>query len=297
MANIKHERRSDQEGADEPLRLAGVFAHPDDESMGVGGTFAKYAAEGVQTSLLTATRGQQGWFGAPEAYPGPEELGRIRERELADATRTLGIKDVELLDYMDGQLDAADPAEVLRKVVAFLRRVRPQVVLTFDPSGAYGHPDHVAISQYASAAVVAAADPAFAAGGELPPFRVSKLYYMANTAASWSAYESAFGELVMQIDGTERRTRAWEEWEITTRIDTSGYWHRVWEAIACHRSQLPGYQSLLDLPEATHKRLWGSQPFYRSLSLVTGGRQRETDLFEGLRPPSRSAVAAGPAVR
>jgi LmbE family N-acetylglucosaminyl deacetylase len=270
------------------LRLAGVFAHPDDESMGVGGTFARYAAEGVGTFLLTATRGQKGWFGPEAEYPGPEVLGRVRETELREAARVLRIDDLTLLDHVDGELDAVDPAIVTAEIVDFLRRARPQVVITFDPAGAYGHPDHVAVSQLTMAAAVAAIDPAYEGAAGLPPHRVEKLYYIANPRESWDDYESAFGELVMRIDGSERRTHAWEHWEITTWIDTSDCWRRVWEAIACHRSQLPGYRSLLALPEETHRRLWGRQPFYRAYSLVNGGRQPETDLFEGVRAPSQA---------
>ena len=143
----------------EQLRLLGIFAHPDDESLGNGGTFAKYAAEGVAISLITATRGQIGWFGDEDKNPGPEELGRIREGELFAATAVLGVRDVSFLDYVDGQLDRADTPEIVDKIVDHVRRVRPQVVVTFDPQGAYGHPDHIAICQFATAAVIAALTP------------------------------------------------------------------------------------------------------------------------------------------
>ena len=73
------------------LRLLVVFAHPDDESMGIGGTLAKYAAQGVQTDLLCAMRGERGWFGAETYNPGPQALGRIRERELENAGRELSL--------------------------------------------------------------------------------------------------------------------------------------------------------------------------------------------------------------
>ncbi len=267
----------------EPLKLMGIFAHPDDESLGNGGTFAKCAAEGVETYLVTATRGERGWFGEEDQYPGPDRLGRIREEELHAAAGVLGFKEVRFLDYRDGELDQAKPAEAIEKIVEHLRRVRPQVVLTFDPNGAYGHPDHIAICQFATAAVVAAADPGFAPAQGFPPHRVSKLYYMAWTEKTFAAYQTAFGDLVMHIDGDERRTRGWADWAITTRIDTIAYWPRVWEAISCHRTQLPGYQALKELPEDHHKNLWGTQTFYRAFSLVNGGRTLEQDLFEGLR--------------
>ena len=264
------------------LKLMAILAHPDDESLGTGGILVKYAAEGVVTYLVTATRGERGWFGAEEDYPGLEALGQVREAELHAAAKVLGLQGVTFLDYRDGELDQADPKEAIAKIVTHLRRIRPQVVITFDPNGAYGHPDHIAISQFTTAAVVAAADPNYAGVQAWPPHGVSKLYYRVATCQELAAYQAAFGELVMHIDGIERRAHGWEEWAITTRIDTFAYWQQVWAAISCHQSQLPGYQALKDLPEAHHKNLWGSQTCYRAFSLVNGGREVEKDLFEGL---------------
>src|SRR6516165_9503771 len=143
---------------DTPLRLMAILAHPDDESIGNGGTLARYAAEGVEVTLVTATRGQRGWFGEPSANPGLQALGQLREAELRDAATELGIREVVLLDYVDGDLDQADTDQVICELVAHIRRVRPQVVLTFGLDGAYGHPDHMAISQLTSAAIVRSAD-------------------------------------------------------------------------------------------------------------------------------------------
>jgi LmbE family N-acetylglucosaminyl deacetylase len=266
----------------ETLKLMCILAHPDDESLGTGGILAKYADEGVETYLVTATRGEQGWFGDPDEYPGPEALAETRKAELHEAAGVLGMQEVSLLGYADGRLDQAKPSEVIAKLVAHLRRVRPHVVVTFGPWGAYGHPDHVAISQFTTAAVVAAAGRNGVESGD-PPYQVPKLYYMAYTPAALAAYQSAFGELVMEIDGEERRAAGWEPWAITTRIDTEAYWDQVWEAIACHRTQLPGYQALRQLPEAQHRALWGVHDYYRAYSLVNGGRDVEHDLFSGLR--------------
>ncbi len=265
------------------LRLMAVLAHPDDESLGMGGILAKYAAEGIETYLVTATRGERGWFGDERDYPGPEVLGRLREDELYAAADVLGLRKVTFLDYLDGELDQANPAEAIAKIVAEIRRVRPQVVVTFDPNGVYGHPDHIAVSQFTTAAIVAAADSSYSGlSGYLPPHRVSKLYYRTFARAELLAYEAAFGELVMTIDGVERRTSAWPEWAITTRIDTAAYWPQVWQAVACHQTQLPGYQALKDLPGEYHHALWGTQSYYRALSLVNGGREVEDDLFAGI---------------
>lgn len=271
-------------------RLLAIMAHPDDESLGIGGSLAKYAAEGVQTYLITATLGEKGWFSLPSAYPGPDALGKIRKAELEAAAEVLGLREVSYLGYMDGEFGQAKPDEVISQLVAHLRRIQPQVVITFDPNGYYGHPDHIAVSQFTSAAVVAAADPTYIIPVRLPAHRVSKLYYLAPTIGLTRAYQAAFGDLVIRVDNRERRATPWPEWSITTRVDTSAYWRQVWQAISRHRSQLPGYQTLLDLPESFHQDLWGTQTFYRAFSLANGGREEE-DLFEGLEVAEIMEVA------
>jgi LmbE family N-acetylglucosaminyl deacetylase len=273
----------DEASMTEKLRLLAILAHPDDESMGTGGILAKYAAEGVETFLVTATRGERGWFGDESTYPGAEKLAQIREDELKDATKVLGLKEFYLLDYMDGELDQANPEEVIAKLVSYIRKLRPHVVVTFDSIGYYGHPDHIAISQFTNAAVVAAASSNSSDLHPYPAHQVSKLYYLAANKAEQAAYQDAFGELVMTIDGTKRHATAWPDWAITTRIDTREYWRVVWDAIAKHCSQLPGYRSLLDLPEEVHQELWGLQTLYRAMSMVNGGREIEDDLFAGIR--------------
>jgi LmbE family N-acetylglucosaminyl deacetylase len=275
------------------LTLMAILAHPDDESLATGGILARYAAEGVATHLVTATRGQRGWAGPPADNPGPAALGHLRERELRAAARVLGLRQVHLLDYMDGDLDQADPATVIAQLADLLRQVRPQVVVTFGSDGVYGHPDHIAVSQLTTAAVAVAADPAYRPNRAAVtlPHRVAKLYYRVWTDAERAIYEAAFGELVMPVDGVDRRWQPWPAWAITTRVDTAAHWPTVWEAIAHHQSQLPNYRALAALPEATHRTLWGVQSFYRALSLVNGGRRLERDLFEGLRVPAAREVA------
>ena len=265
------------------LKLMCILAHPDDESLATGGTLAKYAAEGIDTSLISATRGERGWSGPEQEHPGLAALGQMREAELRAAAAVLGVRQVDFLDYIDGDLDRADPAEAIGRIVGCLRTVRPQVVVTFGPDGAYGHPDHIAICQFTTAAVVAAADPTFAADAGQAPHRVAKLYYFVTRQREMVAYQAAFGEAVMTIDGTERRDIAWPDWMVTTVLDTAAHWQQVWAAVACHRTQLPNYQALAELPAEQHQRLWGVQTYYRAVSLVNGGRQVEHDLFAGLR--------------
>ena len=263
-----------------PRRLMAVLAHPDDESLGLGGTLARAASEGIGTYVLTATRGERGRFGDGEPHPGPEALGRIREAELRAAAGELGLAEVNFLDYVDGDLDRADPGEAVGRIAGHLRRVRPQVVITFDPFGAYGHPDHVAISQFTAAALLAAADPRYPVPGEA--HTVSKLYYMVTSPAHWETYQSAFKKLVSKVDGVERQAAPWPDWSITTIVDTAAMWPIVWKAVQCHRSQIAAYRVLAELPPEGHAKLWGSQTFYRVASLVNGGRSQETSLFDGL---------------
>jgi LmbE family N-acetylglucosaminyl deacetylase len=259
-----------------PLRLLAVLAHPDDESLGFGGTLARYASQGVDTFLVTATRGERGRYrgckpGEP-GHPGPAELGRIRERELRAAAAALGIREVSLLDHHDGDLDRANPREAVERIAAHVRRIRPHVVVTFGAEGAYGHPDHIAICQFTTAAVVAAAD----------SHAVSKLYYLEWPESTWAAYQEAFKALSSTVDGVVRQATPWPEWAITTLIDTRSCWPVVWKAVSCHESQIAAYERLKHLEPRHHEALWGRQSFYRVFSTVNGGRERESDLFEGI---------------
>jgi LmbE family N-acetylglucosaminyl deacetylase len=266
------------------LRLMCVLAHPDDESLGTGGALAKSAAEGIATYLVTATRGERGRFGDSTEPPGPELVARAREQELRAAAKELGLREVSFLDYPDGALDQVDAAEAIMKIAGHLRRVRPHVVITFGPEGAYGHPDHIAISQLTTAAIVSAADPLFApeqAAGE--PHRVSKLYFIAWSPKKWTAYQAALRKLVFTVNGEERQAVPWPDWAITTVIDTERVWPTVWRAVSCHKTQMTIYRKLEELSEEHQRSLWGTQEFYRVFSGVNGGPARETVLFEGLR--------------
>jgi LmbE family N-acetylglucosaminyl deacetylase len=249
------------------LKLMAVLAHPDDESLGFGGTLASYAGAGVETSLVMATRGEAGRCGehrrGSPGHPGPEALARMREQELRAAAAILGIGDIAFLGYRDQELDRADPHQAIARIVHELRRTRPDVVLT--------------------AAVAVAGDPTFASGTGDVPHRVAKLYYIAWPASTWAAYQDALQRLVSVVDDVERQAVPWPDWSITTVIDTRATWPTVWRAVCCHASQMSIFERLKDLPPELHEALWGSQSFYRVLSTVNGGRTRETDLFEGLR--------------
>lgn len=263
-----------------------VLAHPDDESLGFGGSLAKYAAEGASVHLLTATLGQRGWKGAKEDYPGPEALGAHREAELRAAVKELGVTKLSLLGYMDGALDEVPPEDASVAIAEHIVRAKPDVVLTFGPDGVYGHPDHIAISQFTTAAVVRAAS----GEGLAASHRVSKLYYLATTKDELAAYQSAFGDLKKKVGDVERRFPGWEDWAVTTRLDVSDHVDAVWRAVSSHRSQLRDFEKLMNLPEEQRTHIFGRQTFYRVFSLVGSDGDPERDLFAGLRAGAKTEV-------
>ncbi len=267
-----------------PLKLLAVFAHPDDESMGMGGALAKYAAEGVETSLVCATRGERGWFSSGEQNPGLGVVGQIRTRELQNAVNQLGMKELHFLDYLDGEVEQALHAEIIGKIAAHIRRIQPQVMVTFPPDGNYGHPDHIAIGQFVSAAIVCAADSTYRDAESLPAHRISKFYYMVDAESFTSLIAPFMGDMLFQVGDEVRGEFPWKDWMVTTRIEMAEHCRTAWRAIRCHQSQLPTLGALADLPEESAAAVLAMQgTFYRVFSLVNGGRQLETDLFAGLR--------------
>jgi LmbE family N-acetylglucosaminyl deacetylase len=265
------------------LKLMAVFAHPDDESMGMGAALAKYAAEGISTHLVCATRGEKGWFGPGETYPGPQALGQTRTAELLAAARELGLQSVDFLNAIDGELDQADSAETTARLVSLLRDVRPQVVVTFGPDGDYGHPDHIAICQLTAGALVCAADPAYPANGT--PHRVAKFYFMVNSPQLAELLLAQFGDAIsIEVNGVRRSTVAWPDWAITTRLDLKPHWQAARRAILCHRSQLPSLGDVEHLPDEAWQTITSAtNAFFRQYSLVALPPGPETDFFSGLR--------------
>ena len=266
-----------------PLRLLAIFPHPDDETLGLGSTFARYSAEGVETYLVCATHGERGWFESEGPDPGFEGVARIREAELRCAAEHLGLHEVNFLDYIDGDVDQANPSEIIGKLVTHIRRIKPQVVVTFPPDGIYGHPDHIALSQFANGALVCAADESFADAHAQPTHRVSKLYYMVDSLEIVQAANETFGGLSMEVDWVRRHHQGWEDWQITTWLDNNKYMDKVQKAVHCHKSQLPGYGPIAEWSVDELSKVFARGTFYRTYSLVKSGRKVETDLFEGLR--------------
>jgi len=263
-------------------RLLSVLAHPDDESLALGGVLARYADEGVETYLITATSGDRGWPGDAQEHPGLQQLARIREAELRAAAKILGIHDLRLLRSPDGGLATADATELIARIAQAVRQIRPQVVVTFGPDGATGHPDHIAISQLTTSALLCAADSAYRTSEDEKAHRVAKLYFLAPTRARLDSYDRTFGDSAMTVDGLRRDVPGWPEWSVNAGISTRRYTQQVWRAIRCHHSQLPQFDALAELPAAMEVLLGDVTTFYRVFSLVNSA-QHEIDLFAGLR--------------
>ena len=152
-----------------PLSVLAVFAHPDDEGFGCGGTLAALVAGGHRVTLICATNGDVGEISDP-ALATPETLWQVRQRELRTAMDVTGIEDVRFLNYRDSgmagtedndhqsSLFQAPEAKVVEQVAAVIRETRPDVVITHDPTGGYGHPDHVTICRRTVSAVELCSD-------------------------------------------------------------------------------------------------------------------------------------------
>lgn len=195
------------------------FAHPDDESFSGAGTAMKYAAQGAEIVLVTATLGERGKTGDPPVCA-PEELRDCRERELRAAAAVVGFDQLHLLGYRDRELADAPRDDVRRTLVALIRRIRPAIVITFDPNGFNGHPDHVAISRFTSDALAAAADPRWHPdAGE--PHAVQRLLWTPPIAP----WEAAARDRCDDVPGAD------------FIVDVSRWRERRAEALRAHRSQ------------------------------------------------------------
>lgn len=168
--------------------LLGVFAHPDDESFGPGGTLARYAAEGKAVHVIIATDGIAGSVEDPNLVNGHATLAQARSRELSNAAVALGVTSIWSLPYRDsGMRNTADnqhpdaliqqPLEqTIQEVMGYVQRLQPDVIITHDPFGGYGHPDHIRVCEAVTTAFHLARRPAQQNNGYHGP---QKLYYTA----------------------------------------------------------------------------------------------------------------------
>ena len=193
-----------------------VLADPDDETAGMGSTFAYHRERGVRTSLVMATLGKRGWNGPPSDDAGPQAMARLREGELT-AAALMGIDEISFLDYLDGELDRRDPHQAIARIVTHLRRLRLQVVVSSPSDGAYGHPDHIAVSQLTASGLVCAADAAYFPG-DGRPHRTDKFWNTVASRETLQTDEAVVADLSTEVDGCVRRVVSWNDWGITTRL-------------------------------------------------------------------------------
>jgi N-acetyl-1-D-myo-inositol-2-amino-2-deoxy-alpha-D-glucopyranoside deacetylase len=278
-----------------------VLAHPDDESFGTGGTLARYSADPeVRVVLVCATRGEAGEIADPSLAT-PEQLGAVREEELRCACHALGIDELHLLGYRDSgmagapenddsrALTRADPDEAVGKIVAHIRRERPDVIITFDETGGYGHPDHIAIHYLAETAFAAAADaaqyPQQIEQG-LAPHQAAKLYFTAIPKRFFRNAVQTMQELGMEIP--ERYLQRLEEpfglpdEACTTDVYVPDFWDTKQAAIQCHATQLNPDSIFSALPSDVMRQLMAWECFQLAESNV-GEDGDSHDLFTGLR--------------
>jgi LmbE family N-acetylglucosaminyl deacetylase len=286
-------------------RLLFAFPHPDDESFGPGGTIAKYAREGTDVHYVCATRGEVGTADAEmlkpyEHLPEDQRLGALRGQELRNAANILGLTGLHYLGYRDSGMPGtepnrdprafinADPDRVTGQLVKIFRSVQPQVVVTFDPFGGYGHPDHIFIHHRATEAFHAAGDSArYPEAGA--PYQPQKLY--------WTVFPKRLIKFFVLILRVTRRDPtkfgrngdidlkeiAAHDYPPTTHLNVRRYYAIKQEASACHTSQLAGGPARFG---KIQKWFMMTEHFRLVEPGANGKRLKERDLFEGVKVSS-----------
>lgn len=272
--------------------ILAIFAHPDDETFGVGATMARYAGRGVPVTMVSATRGDVGEI-APGTDATPETLGEHREQELRDAMAILGVRDVRFLGFRDsgmrgtpenGHRDALvnAPADtVVEAMVRLIRQTRPQVVVTWDESGGYGHPDHIAVHFHATEAFRAAADASrFPDAGA--PWQAAALFYTAIPMQEFGRLIQEMQELgIMEPSVAEEAGMELPRVEANCVIDVQDQFERKERAMLSHRTQISDMEPFMKLPVESRLRFFGREWFYRAHPPVADGVMLD-DLFAGL---------------
>jgi LmbE family N-acetylglucosaminyl deacetylase len=270
--------------------MMAVHAHPDDEASSTGGVLAKYSAEGVRTVVVTCTNGEFG--DAPgQVKPGTDGhdeqvVAQLRLSELRESCKILGVTNLELLGYHDSGMPDWDyrkrpdafcnvPRElVAARIVSLIEQYRPQIVISYDPDGAYQHPDHVHAARSAAAAVASSGLPA-------------KFYQTAMRRSDWGKVMQALREAGEDVGEWEEPTpevvRQMEEEErrITTTIDIHDVLGVKREALLAHASQIED-SWFTKIPPEVAAQAFGRESFVRVIN-STRAPVPESDLFSGLR--------------
>jgi N-acetyl-1-D-myo-inositol-2-amino-2-deoxy-alpha-D-glucopyranoside deacetylase len=271
--------------------LLAVHAHPDDETITMGGTLARYSAEGVRTIVVTCTRGDLGEIRSQPIKRA--DVGALRDRELEAATQRLGVSRLVQLGYSDsgmagwpenhrpGAFFAAALTEAAAKLVELIQQERPQVLVAYDETGGYGHPDHIKAHQVAVAA--------YAASGEIQP---AKLYFV-RLPLTWSRdfvhslREAGIDAPASAATGADAGPQVIQvgvpDHLVTTAIDVRSYVEAKRAALACHATQMPPTHFLMRMPNGVARRLWAYEYYSREVGPTAAPPgERETDLFSGL---------------
>jgi N-acetyl-1-D-myo-inositol-2-amino-2-deoxy-alpha-D-glucopyranoside deacetylase len=277
--------------------MLAVLAHPDDESFGMGGTLALYAERGVQVYLVCATRGEVGIMES-EYLEGYNSSAERREAELRCAAEKLGLAGVYFLDYRDSGMPGspdnehpralvAQPLEdVAAKVVHYIRELKPQVVVTFDPIGGYRHPDHIAIHKATVLAFEQAGKSDYATD-ELNPYQPQRLYFhtvprgflrlavklmplFGKDPHKWGRNEDIDLVPLAEVD-----------FPTDASINISSVVHKKEDAGACHASQ-GGGSMLSGLTGFFMRMTSNKETFMRAYPKTTSDRPREKDLFQNV---------------
>jgi LmbE family N-acetylglucosaminyl deacetylase len=263
-----------------------VHAHPDDEATGTGGILARYSDEGIRTVLVTCTNGElgDGPGGIKPEDPAHDErtLVPLRRAELEASCRILGVSDLELLGYHDSgmegwpQNDASDsfwqtPVDVAgHRLAKLMEHYRPQVVVTYDANGFYGHPDHIQANRITHAAMAECGIP-------------DKLYYTAIPRSMIRGFAETLAEAGIEspISAEENPEFGTPDELITTAIDCSSVVSRKFASLAAHASQSDNI-FFLEMGEELFGTVMGTEVFVRVFD-TTNAPTPEEDLFAGLR--------------
>ncbi|MER5985039.1 N-acetyl-1-D-myo-inositol-2-amino-2-deoxy-alpha-D-glucopyranoside deacetylase [Streptomyces sp. NPDC001787] len=289
-------------------RLLLVHAHPDDESINNGATMARYAAEGAHVTLVTCTLGEEGEIIPPAlahlAADRDDTLGAHRIGELTAAMRELGVSDHRFLGgpgrFRDsGMMGAAqnhrsgafwDTAvdDAAAPLVEVIREVRPQVLVTYDPDGGYGHPDHIQAHRVATRAAELAADPAYGTGpGTAAPHAIAKIYWnrvpRPVAEAGFERLRAMAPDAFAGIAAVDDVPGVVEDARITAEIDGSAYAEAKTAALRAHATQIALQGPFFALSNDLGQPVFTTE-YYELVHGVpgAGAEARETDLFAGL---------------
>jgi mycothiol conjugate amidase Mca len=277
------------------LTLMAVHAHPDDEAISTGGVLARYADEGLRTVLVTCTGGEVGEI-SDSTLATPGALAEVRRRELERACEILRVGRLHLLGYRDsgmmGTPDNDHPSsfyqasleEATARLVTLVRRERPQVLVTYDERGFYGHPDHIRANQITVAAFETAGDPArWPEAG--PPWQPAKLYYAAVARSAIKNFRRLMSEAGIQTPfGDESREPeiGTADELITTEVDVSAQVEKKRQALMAHATQMGPEVFFAKMPPALFYRIFARESFQLARGR-SGASGTEDDLFAGLR--------------